>query len=498
MPLSGRGNPHRIALREILARSAKTPLRGWHGAAIALHELMKRVVVAGAGISGLSLAFELERLGVSVRVLESEQRAGGKIETDRCGGYICERGPASYLDRQNSIMPLARSLGIAGRVLPASAAGERRLVVADGRLHDTPLDAAAFFRSRLLPKSAKLRMLADLLLPRGPSARGQEESVTAFASRRLGALAGERLLQPLVSGLYAGDADVVSLPAAFPLMATLEREHRSLVMGMRADLKQQRAQRRAGSDAPRLSSFVTGLDELTTALASRLGDRLRLGARIVQVERAENGFRLTVEENGSSSTLDTDALALAIPAHQACAVVRPLDSDLSEILARILYVPVALVHLGYLASALPGPVDAYGFFVPVSERLKILGAIFASSIFPDRAPARFALFSVRTGGARHPETASLPDQELTALAHAELRGLLGLTAPPAFAHIARHQRGLPQYTLGHIDRVAALGAGERRYPGLYFHGNAYHNAGVPELVSRSSKLARRMVEELAR
>jgi oxygen-dependent protoporphyrinogen oxidase len=459
---------------------------------------MKRVVVAGAGISGLSLAFELEQIGVSALVLESERRAGGKIETDRRDGYICERGPASYLDRYNSITPLARSLGIEGRVLPALAAGERRLVVANGRLHDTPLDAAAFFRSRLLPVSAKLRMLVDLVLPRGPSARGQDESVAAFATRRLGALAGERLLQPLVSGLYAGDPGAVSLPAAFPLMAALEREHRSLVLGVRADLKKQWAQRQAGSDAPRLSSFVTGLDELTAALASRLGDRLRLGVRIVQVERAARGFRLTVDESGRSSTLDADAVVLAIPAHQACAVIRPLDPDLSEILARIPYVPVALVHLGYFASALSRPADAYGFFVPASERLKILGAIFASAIFPDRAPARFLLFSVRMGGARHPETASLPDDELTALANADLRGLLGLTAPPAFVHVVRHERGLPQYTLGHRDRVIAVEAGERRYPGLYFHGNAYHNAGVPELVSRSGKLARRLAEEIAR
>jgi oxygen-dependent protoporphyrinogen oxidase len=458
----------------------------------------ERVVVAGAGISGLSLAFELERFGVSALVLESERRAGGKIETDRRDGYICERGPASYLDRQNSITPLARSLGIESRVLPAFAAGERRLVVAGGRLHDTPLDAEAFLRSRLLPVSAKLRMLADLVLPRGPSARGQEESVTAFASRRLGALAGGRLLQPLVSGLYAGDPDVVSLPAAFPLMAALEREHRSLVLGLRADLKKQRAKPGSGGEAPRLSSFVTGLDELTTALASRLGDRLRLGVRIVQVERAASGFRLALDEEGRSSTLDADAVVLAIPAHQACAVVAPLDSDLSEILARIPYVPVALVHLGYFASALSRPANAYGFFVPASERLKILGAIFASAIFPDRAPARFSLFSVRTGGARHPEMANLPDEELTALAHADLRGLLGLMAPPAFAHIARHERGLPQYTLGHMDRVAAVEAGERRYPGLYFHGNAYHNAGVPELISRSGQLARRLAEELSR
>jgi protoporphyrinogen/coproporphyrinogen III oxidase len=457
---------------------------------------MKRIVVAGAGISGLSLAFELERQGVSVLVLESEARAGGKIETDRRDGYICERGPASYLDRYNSITPLASRLGIEARVLPASVAGERRLVVAGGRLHDTPLDALAFFRSHLLSWPAKLRMLGDLVLPRGPAARGQDESVTAFARRRLGARAGERLLQPLVSGLYAGDANAVSLPAAFPLMAALEREHRSLILGLRTDLKQQRAKRRAGGDASRLSSFVTGLDELTTALARSLGDRLRLGVRLVRAERAGGGYRLSVEQAGQSRTLDADALVLAIPAHHACHVIQALEPELFDVLAGIPYVPVALVHLGYFGSALPQPPDAYGFFVPASERLKILGAIFASAIFSGRAPARFSLFSVRAGGARHPEMVSLPDEELTALAHADLRGLLGLTAAPAFSHVVRHERALPQYTLGHAERLAALEAGERRTPGLYFHGNAYHNAGVPELVSRSGKLARRLREEL--
>jgi protoporphyrinogen/coproporphyrinogen III oxidase len=452
---------------------------------------MKRIVIAGAGISGLSLAFELERQGASVLVLESAGRAGGKIETDRREGYICERGPASYLDRGNNITALVRHLGIAGRVLPAYPAGERRLVVADGRLHDTPLDAAALLSSRLLSWSGKLRLLADLLLPRGPSAAGAEESVAEFAHRRLGSQAGERLLQPLVSGLYAGDAQKVSLPSAFPLMATQEREHRSLILGMLAD------RRHAKADAPKLSSFVSGLDELTSALARSLGDRLCLGARLDRVERAGTGFRLSIEEKGQGRSIEADALVLAIPAHEATRVMAPLSPDLSAVLAAIPYVPVALVHLGYSAPALPVPPQAYGFFVPPSERLKILGAIFASAILAGRAPERFSLFSVRIGGARHPEMLGLPDEELVAIAHANLRGLLDLGAAPAFAHVVRHQRALPQYTLGHGQRVAELEKGERQFSGLYFHGNAYHNAGVPELVGRSNQLARRMLTEFS-
>jgi oxygen-dependent protoporphyrinogen oxidase len=169
-----------------------------------------------------------------------------------------------------------------------------------------------------------------------------------------------------------------------------------------------------------------------------------------------------------------------------------LDARLAATLGQIPYVPVSLVHLGYPLSALARPVDAYGFFVPPSEPLRALGGIFPSQFFPNRAPPGYHLFSVRTGGARHPEAFSMPEPDLIALADGELRQLLGLRGPPSFVHIVRHQHALPQYTLGHMDRVAKLHAGEGHYPGLFFHGNAYYNAGVPELVSRSVLLAGRV------
>ncbi len=454
----------------------------------------KRVVIAGAGISGLSLAFELQRAGISVSVLECEPRAGGKIDSELREGFLCERGPASYLDREGAVSTLARALGVS--VVPATQAAERRLVVANRELHDAPLDASALVRSRLLPARAKLRLLAELFLPRGPAAHGAEESVAHFGERRLGRLAGARLLQPLVSGLYAGDPEQISLPAAFPYVAGLEREHRSLTLGLRAEHRKARATRAAGGEVPVLSSFAGGLAALTDALAQSLGERLRLRARLTAVARAGQGFCLTVEEAGASAELDADAVVLAVPAYAAAGVVSALDPGLSELLARIPYVPVTLVHLGYPASAWPRPAQAYGFFVPGDEPLRILGAIFISEIFPTHAPAGHVLFTVRTCGARHPEGMHMADAELAALAHRELSGLLGLQASPSFTSLARHERALPQYTLGHGERLAALAAGERRWAGLYLHGNAYHNAGLPELVSRSSRLAARIAKEL--
>ena len=448
---------------------------------------MKPVVVAGAGISGLALAFELRRLGVAVVVLESEERAGGKIESDHREGYLCERGPASYLDRSGSITALAKALGIEKRVVLAGAAAERRLVAAQGRLHDTPATALAFAMSSLLSWPAKLRAAMDLILPRGPSAHGGDESVAAFARRRLGVQSGERLLQPLVSGLYAGDPEQVSLPSAFPLVAAMERTQRSFMLAMRKEFAAAKSK-----TAPRLSSFQGGLDELTSALATHLGQDLRLGSRLLGVEKDGAFYRVSVQARGQTQSLEARAVVMALPAHVATGVLGRVDGQIAETLAHIPYVPVTLVHLGYAIAALPRPVDAYGFFVPPSEPLRVLGGIFPSQFFHARAPEGFHLFSVRTGGARHPEAYTMPDAELVALADGELRGLLGLTAGPSFVHIVRHERALPQYTLGHMDRIASLEEGERRHPGLFFHGNAYHNAGVPELVNRSMKLAVRV------
>lgn len=452
---------------------------------------MNPVVVAGAGISGLALAFELRRLGVPVVVFESRDRAGGKIESDHRDGFLCERGPASFLDRSGALTAMAKAVGIDAAMVYAGDAAERRLVVADGTLHDTPATIGQFARTELLSWSGKLRASLDLVLRRGPSAHGRDESVAAFARRRLGSQAGERLLQPLVSGLYAGDPERVSLPSAFPLVAEMERKQRSFMLAMRKELAKGRTPK-----APRLASFARGLDVLTSALAASLGADLRLGARVVGLDKAANGFSVSVDERGKTRSLLASAVVLAVPAYVAGPLIVGVDVMLAEPLAQIPYVPVSLVHLGYPQSAVRHPIDAYGFFVPPTERLRVLGGIFPSQFFTGRAPDGFHLFSIRTGGARHPEALTAPDSELTVLADGELRSLIDLVGPPTFVHIVRHEKALPQYTLGHMDRVAALEQGERRHTGLFFHGNAYHNAGVPELVARSVKLAERVAASL--
>jgi oxygen-dependent protoporphyrinogen oxidase len=446
----------------------------------------KRVIIIGAGISGLSLAWFLRARGLNPTVLEKEADAGGKLATDAERGFLCERGAQSFFFQEPAVANLVRELGLADRVVPATGAGHTRCVVAGGKLVPVPASPMALLRSRLLPPLARLRALADLVLPRGPAARGEEESVASFARRRFGHLATERLFFPLVSGLYASDPERTSLPSAFPLFAGLERRERSLISAL--------AKGRAESAVARpIATFRTGMHELPSAIGSRLAGELHLHSAVEHIRAHDSRYRLSVFDRGERSELDGDAVALAIPAHAAAQVLSALDPALSEAVGSIAYLPLAVVYLGYLSEPLRMLPKAYGFLVAPSERTRMLGAVFTSVIFPGHAPAGFTLVAARLGGYRDPEVLSLTDRELGRIATAELKPLLGATEAPVFTRIVRHARALPQYALGHSQRVDRIETLARRHPGLFLTGNAFRGLGITDCIRSSRLLARPMV-----
>ena len=451
----------------------------------------RRVIIAGAGISGLALAHDLRARGLDPLVLEQAPRAGGKIHSEQRAGYLCEWGPAGLQGDEPAVQRLRRELALDGRVEPAQPAARRRFVVAEGELMPVPTSPRQLLRTRLLGPAAKLRALGDLVLGRGPVSQGSEESVAAFARRRLGRSAAERVLYPLVSGLYAGDPEQISVGDAVPWLAALEQRERSLIVGGLRKLWQARGQQRRG-----LISFKRGLEELTAALARELGPRLRLDTVVETVTRDRGQLQLGVRQGGERRTLEADAVVLALPAPQAAAVVAPLSPALPRVLGAIPYVPVVLVHLGYAPGALARPPDGYGFLVAPDEPPGLLGAVFASSVFSQRAPLAHALVSTRLGGARNPELVHLSDAELTQLAMARLTPLLGARQEPAFVRVVRHVEALPQYTLGHAARIAAIDAAEQHQPGLYFTGNAYRGLGIPDCIRNAATLAQRIAREV--
>ncbi|MBI4509878.1 MAG: protoporphyrinogen oxidase [Deltaproteobacteria bacterium] len=446
-------------------------------------------IVVGGGITGLAVAHLLRSRGIEPLLLEESERAGGKIRSDADSGFLCESGPTGFADREGVLTGILTNLGLMRRAVLAAPTYKKRSVTLGGRVVPVPTDPVRLAYSRLLPMKAKLRVLADLVLPRGPVVAGGDESVAAFARRRIGQVAANRIFFPLISGIYAGDPDAISLSAALPFFADLERNHRSLLLGLARTVSRESAR-------PRLHSFPSGMEEIARSLASDLGARVRFRSRALGISRSGSEFRVRVQFPDGTEELSARSLVLSLPAHAAVPVVDGFLPGVARHLAAIPYVPVTLVYLGYDNRAFAAPVDSYGFLVGFGENSDLLGGVFNSTFFPGRAPSGMTLISARMGGARRPELAHLPDGAIVERAHAEMAHLLGIRDRPVLVKIIRHARALPQYTLGHKERVAAIEAAELSSPGVVFAGSAFRGAGVVDCVRDALRAAGKVAMHL--
>jgi oxygen-dependent protoporphyrinogen oxidase len=422
-----------------------------------------RVVVIGGGIVGLTAAFRLrERAprGTDVVLLEGSDRAGGHARTVREAGFVVEAGPNGFLSRASEPEPLAliADLGLAPSLIEARPAARRRFVAHGGRLRRVPDSLPAFLASDALTPGGKLRLLMEPFARRAPS--GAEESVYAFACRRVGREAADVLVDTAVSGISAGDSRELSVAAAFPLMIEMERDHGSLLRAMLA-----RRQPPA-----RLVSFTDGMDTLTGTLAERLGGAVRTGARVRRLEHTADAWQVRLEDGG---TLAADRVVLAAPASRAATMVADLDPELARGLAAFPYAGLAVVALAFRADALPGRLDGYGYLVAQSEGLDTLGVVWDSSLFERRAPEGMVLLRAMLGGARRPEVAALAEDELLRRARAELGRVLGTEATPVRSWVWRWPQAIAQYTRGHLERVAWVRARAALLPGLELCGTSY-------------------------
>jgi oxygen-dependent protoporphyrinogen oxidase len=462
---------------------------------------MTTVAVVGGGISGLVVAHRLRSRGRDAVLLEASARLGGAVGTRARDGYLVEQGPNSFLDREPATRELAATLRLEERIRAADAAAKRRYVYTRGRLRAVPASPPAFLGSDILPLGARLRVMGELFTGRAPE--GVDESLADFGRRHLGRMATEVLLDAVQTGIYAGDVERLSVAATFPPLVKLEREHRSLILGAIRAQKAQKAQQAlpAGNAAgvtggvatpPKLSgalsTFEGGLQTLIDALAAALGDAAHVGAKVHGLERVEGGWRLAVEEHGRRSELTVEQVVLAVPAHVAVGLLRPLDAPLAAKVARIEYAPIAVVHLGFDPGTTPTP-DGFGFLVPSGERRRLLGSIHASTTFPFRVEGGRVLYTCMVGGARQPDLVKQDEAALTALAREELKALAGVTATPSFTEVIRWPVGIPQYNVGHLERVAAIDAALQRWPGLHLTGNAYKGIGLNDCIRNGAWLA---------
>jgi len=433
-------------------------------------------VVIGAGIGGLVCARTLAVAGEDVRLLEASDRAGGVIHTVKKDGFLLELGP-NTVRATPEILALASELGLDDRTI-FSDPHAPRFIAMDGRLHKLPASAKEGFTTKILSAGGKLRLLAEPLMPRRRADASEEESVLAFFSRRIGPEAAARLVAPFVSGIFAGDARRLSAEGSFPSLAKGEREHGSLVMAMMAGRKGKPKKPRE----PRrgLLSFRDGLETLPRALAQALGNRLEL--RRAALEVSPSPARGSWSIRTDTERIAADRVVLACPATAASRLVAGFAPESADALSSIPHPPLAVLHLAWPRAAFPEPLHGFGHLVVPSPGRIVLGAVWSSALFPDRAPKGEELLTVFIGGASNPAATELADDALVETAARELSEALGVSASPRVVSIERWKHAIPQYEIGHRARMEALSRTEARWPGLRFLGSYRGGVSVGDVV----------------
>ena len=444
---------------------------------------MPSVLVVGAGVSGLSAATFLAARGMEVQVLEAGAEAGGNVRTELVDGRTIDRAANGWLDSEPAMDRLLALLELGDATIRASDAYGTRWIFADGQLHPAPLSPPAMIKTRLLSWPAKLRMLLEPLMPRGPKDR--DESVADFVGRRLGTAAVDRLVGPMVAGIHAADPAELSLASAFPRMKELETTYGSLVRAMLA-LK------RGGAPPGHLCTLPGGAGALTARMADKLGDRLLLGAKVHSLVR--KGDRWGVQAEGGD--LMADAVLFACPAGAQARLLRPFAAPAADALAQIPYAPIAVIVTGWPEDAFPNPPQGFGALLARGEPARqggVLGTVFSSRIFPQQGLAGEVLLRTMIGGSIAPEAVAQDDQALLGAVTQHLSMLFGEPkGPPSFTWLTRHAAGIPGYRPGHGQRVATVRAAERAFPGLFFAGNHLEGIGVKDCAREGEKAAGRV------
>ena len=439
-----------------------------------------KIGVIGGGISGLAAAYRLRQAGHDVLVMEAGRNTGGKIHSEQVDGFVVEHGPNGYLSSRLPQARLIRDLGLEAKVQPAEAAAKRRYVFMRGALRVIPSDPKTLLKTDVISTRGRIQMAFEPLIPK--LKEDIDESVYDFATRRFGEEAAEVLVDPMVTGIYAGNARALSLRASFPTLHAFEQRNGSVLGG--AIVKKLR-----GESGPRghLTSLKGGMSTLIEALHRILGNNTVLvNHPIRRVRKMPRGWRVFSKGNAPQTF---DCLVFATPTYVTAKLIGPHAPGAARPLRAIKYAPVGVVALGFREGTLPRALDGFGYLIPSSERRKILGVLWPSTIFSGRAPAGFELIRTMVGGAWNPEVLDLSDEALQRMVLSELGATLGGPMPdPVFSRIIRWPQGIPQYTIGHLDRVAAAEAAVAQLPNVHLVGNGLYGVSTSDCAARAEAL----------
>jgi len=459
--------------------------------------LITRIAIVGGGITGLATGAWLEHdHGIDDYViLEAASRAGGKIRSEIDAGFTLEWGPQGFLDNVPDTLELATIQALEDQLVRADEASADRFILRQGRLRRVAASPVGFMLSSILPISGRMRLLGEPFASPHP---GHDETVFEFASRRIGRQAAEVLVDAMVTGVFAGDSRKLSLAATFPKMAAMESEHGSLTKALFAKMREAKrtGSLSAGPAGPggTLTTFSGGMARLTDRLAENAGDRLLLKRPLQSLEREGSTHILNTEEG----VIEAETVLLTLPAERAARLMARLAPDAVQPLAATPTAPIAVVMLGYGdKNAFGCPVNGFGFLVPRGEDDALLGTLYCHDIFPGQAPAGWLFLRAMVGGARSPDAVGLDDDGLLDRVRTSLARVFGSDPDPERVWIVRWEQGISQYTVGHLDRVAAAESAAAG-AGIELAGSPYRGVSVNDCIKQARAAATRVAERLRR
>jgi protoporphyrinogen/coproporphyrinogen III oxidase len=448
-------------------------------------------LVVGGGISGLVCAYALRKAGIDAELVEASPRPGGVINSVSREGFLLELGPQSFSGTA-ALRQLCSELGISDQLLEAPPHAPRYVLV-DGKLQPVPMSPPAFFMSSLINASTKWALVHDIFGKSVPP--DGDESVAAFVRRKFTPQLLDRLVGPFVSGVYAGDPERLSIRSAFPQLHEAEKTAGSIVRGM---MRLAKAKKGPGERAT-LNTFREGNEAIVRALADKLGPSLRTGVRVSEISRQNNGsFDVRFEGHGPEESVSVKSLIFATPTDVTGRLLTQMDPSFESPVTSVEYAAVAVVSLGYRKNDVGHSLSGFGFLVPRSAGLRVLGTVWNSSLFPGRAPEGYALLTSFVGGATDPGAAKLNQQELSSLVHREISPLLSIKSDPVFSNVTVWPRALPQYNLGHGDRLSAISQRLAQFPGIRLIGNYLRGPAIGSCVDRALAVTEEIRTALAR
>jgi len=470
----------------------------------------KKVLIIGGGITGLAAAYSLQELSrknqapITFTLIEGQSRLGGKILTDTENGFVIEGGPDSFISQKPWALELCLQLGLKDRLTGTNRDQTATYILHNGRLVNLPEGVMLLVPTRIRPflstplfsPLGKLRMGMDWIIPRRQTR--EDESLAGFVRRRLGQEAVERLAEPLLAGIYAGDAEQMSLAATFPQFQELEERYGSLIRGMLARRRERGGPVPSGKETPTgitpTTLFMTlkgGLTELVEAIVSKLDrDAITTGTEAERIHW-KSGLSTYQVRLKNGTALTADAVIATSPAYVTADLLSETDATLVRTLREIPYVTTATVSLAYHKNSFRHPLNGFGFVAPRREERTIMACTWTSTKFPHRAPAGRVLLRCFAGGAGRENIVSLPDLELVDRVREDLREIMGVTEEPIFFRIYRWEKANPQYPVGHLDRLAEIDDRLTRFPGLFLAGAAYRGVGVPDCIRQGKEAAER-------